>query len=297
MKKYHITLTDAERQQLQAIIAKRNAKSQAVKRAYVLLAADENQDNWKTDEQIKATYQVSIRSIERLRERFVEDGFEFALNGKKREKYKEVVFDGTVEAHLIALRCSDPPAGYAHWTVRLLAEKMIELNYVETIGRETVRKMLKKNELKPCRVKSWVIPEASAKFVCQMEEVLEVYQRPYDPTHPVICLDEARRQLLSETRSGFRDPKGVQHYNYEYKREGVAEVFMVAQPLAGRREVVVTDSHNSLEWAKVVGLSPRNGRLVPTASRWCRTQLIGSPQGRSLRSIRCPAGAGHSAKD
>jgi len=168
---------------------------------------------------------------------------------------------------------------------------------VETIGRETVRKMLKKNELKPCRVKSWVIPEASAKFVCQMEEVLEVYQRPYDPTHPVICLDEARRQLLSETRSGFRDPKGVQHYNYEYKREGVAEVFMVAQPLAGRREVVVTDSHNSLEWAKVVGLSPRNGRLVPTASRWCRTQLIGSPQGRSLRSIRCPAGAGHSAKD
>lgn len=144
MKKYHVTLTDEERQQLQAIVAKRNAKSQAVKRAYVLLAADENKDNWKTDEQIKTTYQVSIRSIERLRERFVEDGFEFALNGKKREKYKEVFFDGTVEAHLIALRCSKPPAGYAHWTVRLLAEKMIELNYVETIGRETVRKMLKK---------------------------------------------------------------------------------------------------------------------------------------------------------
>lgn len=86
-----------------------------------------------------------------------------------------------------------------------------------------------------------------------MEEVLEVYQRPYDPGHPVVCLDEARRQLISETRPGFTDLKGVQHYDYEYKREGVAEVFMVAQPLAGRREVVVTDSHNSLEWAKVVG--------------------------------------------
>ena len=144
MKKYHVTLTDIERQQLQAIVAKRNAKSQAVKRAYVLLAADENKDNWKTDEQIKATYQVSIRSIERLRERFVEDGFGVALQGKKREKYKDVVFDGAVEAHVIALRCSGPPAGYARWTVRLLAEKMIELNYVETIGRETVRKMLKK---------------------------------------------------------------------------------------------------------------------------------------------------------
>lgn len=146
MKKYHVTLTDEERQQLQAILAKRNAKSQAVKRAYVLLAADETQANWKIDEQIKAIYQVSVRSIERLRERFVEDGFEFAIKGKKREKYKDVVFDGSVEAHVIALRCSAPPTGYAHWSVRLLAEKMIELNYVETIGRETVRKMLKKTK-------------------------------------------------------------------------------------------------------------------------------------------------------
>lgn len=144
MKKYHVTLADEERRQVESIIAKRNAKSQAVKRAYVLLAADENQPNWLKDEQIKTTYQVSIRSIERLRERFVEDGFELALNGKKREKYKDVVFDGLAEAHLIALRCSEPPAGYGRWSVRLLAEKMIELNYVETIGRETVRKMLKK---------------------------------------------------------------------------------------------------------------------------------------------------------
>ena len=90
MKKYHVALTDEERLKLQAIIAKRNAKSQAVKRAYVLLAADENQSNWLKDEQIKATYQVSIRSIERLRERFVEDGFEMALKGKKREKYKDL---------------------------------------------------------------------------------------------------------------------------------------------------------------------------------------------------------------
>lgn len=147
MKKYHVTLTTDERQQLQAIIAKRNAKSQAVKRAYVLLAADETQATWLKDEQIKTTYQVSIRSIERLRERFVEDGLEIAIQGKKREKYKDKVFDGAVEAHVVALRCSEPPTGYARWSVRLLAEKMVELNYVESIGRETVRKMLKKTNL------------------------------------------------------------------------------------------------------------------------------------------------------
>lgn len=103
-----------------------------------------------------------------------------------------------------------------------------------------------------------MIPEASAEFVSvrrcgQMEEVLDVYQRAYDPLHPVVCLDEARRQLVSETRQGFTDEQGVQHVDYEYKREGVAEVFMVAEPLGGRREVVVTDSHTSKEWANVVG--------------------------------------------
>jgi len=87
-----------------------------------------------------------------------------------------------------------------------------------------------------------------------MEDVLDVYQRPYDPAHPVVCLDEARRQLTSETRTGFIDEQGVEHYDYEYKREGVAEVFMVAEPLGGRREIVVTESHNSQEWAKVVAL-------------------------------------------
>lgn len=144
MKKYLVTLTEQERTQLQAIIAKRKADSQVVKRAYVLLAADQNQSDWLIDEQIQKTYHVSIRSIERLRQRFVEDNLDTALHGKKREKYKEKVFDGAVEAHVVALRCSQPPTGYARWTVRLLAQQMVELDYVETIGRETVRKMLKK---------------------------------------------------------------------------------------------------------------------------------------------------------
>ena len=79
-----------------------------------------------------------------MRERFVEDGLDMVLNGKKREKYKDKVFDGAIEAHVVALRCSQPPSGHARWTVRLLAQQMVDLSYVETIGRETVRKMLKK---------------------------------------------------------------------------------------------------------------------------------------------------------
>lgn len=97
-----------------------------------------------------------------------------------------------------------------------------------------------------------MIPEASADFVCQMEEVLEVYQRPYDPDNPTVCLDEARKQLVSETRKPYQDEKGVEYVDYEYKREGVANMYMIVEPLGGRREVVVTDTHDRLQWAKIV---------------------------------------------
>lgn len=85
-----------------------------------------------------------------------------------------------------------------------------------------------------------------------MEEVLDVYERPYDPAFPVVCLDESPKQLISEIRKGFVDSKGVEHFDYEYKREGVADIFMVVEPLGAKRKVFITDSHNSHQWAQVV---------------------------------------------
>lgn len=143
-KLYHVTLTEEERKKLQELIGRRNEKTLAVKRAYILLAADENGPQAWSDSLISETYQVGVRTVERTRQRFVEDGFELAVQGKKREVYKEKVFDGEVEAHLVALRCSAPPAGYARWTLHLLADRMVELNYVESISHESVRQLLKK---------------------------------------------------------------------------------------------------------------------------------------------------------
>lgn len=143
-KLYHVTLTEEERKKLQELIGRRNEKALAVKRAYILLAADENGPQAWSDSLISETYQVGVRTVERTRQRFVEDGFELAVQGKKREAYKEKVFDGEVEAHLVALRCSAPPAGYARWTLHLLADRMVELNYVESISHESVRQLLKK---------------------------------------------------------------------------------------------------------------------------------------------------------
>jgi transposase len=145
-KTYHVTLTEQERERLQAIIKTRSAKSIHVKRAYMLLAADEQGEKHWNDDQICETYQVGRCPIERLRQRFVEAGIDVALKGKKREVFKEKVFDGAVEARLIALRCSDTPAGRVRWTLHLLADKMVELQYVEAISHESVRQILKKTK-------------------------------------------------------------------------------------------------------------------------------------------------------
>jgi transposase len=98
----------------------------------------------------------------------------------------------------------------------------------------------------------WLIPEASAAFVCQMEQVLDVYQRPYEQHNPVICLDESPKQLIAEKRTSVKASDGTTLYDSEYIRHGVKQLYMLFEPLAGKRKVEVKDSNNSLEWAKVV---------------------------------------------
>lgn len=107
----------------------------------------------------------------------------------------------TAKPHLIALACSQAPEGRSRWTLRLLAERMVQLEQIDHLSYETVRQVLK-NELKPWLSKQWCIPpKANAEFVCKMEDVLEVYRRPYDPQRPVVCLDETSKQLIGEVAS------------------------------------------------------------------------------------------------
>jgi hypothetical protein len=143
-KKYIVKLTSTEREKLQGLI-KKGKNGTKMKRAYVLLAADTSHDGLAmNDQHIHETYGVSIRMIERLRERFVMEGFEIALHGKPSNQVRERKIDGDVEAHLIALTRSEVPAGHDKWTFRLLAEKMVALEYVESISHESVRQILKK---------------------------------------------------------------------------------------------------------------------------------------------------------
>lgn len=143
-KIYHVDLEDAERERLESIVRRRKSTSESVKRSNILLAADRNGDKKWKDARISEQYQVSARTIERLRKRYVEEGLDVALNGKPRLNLDKKKFDGEVESKLIALRCSEPAAGRSSWTLQLLADEMVALNYVESISHESVRQILKK---------------------------------------------------------------------------------------------------------------------------------------------------------
>ncbi len=143
-KKYIVRLTSEERRTLREIVKKQQGSSPKVRRAQMLLKADADGPAW-TDARIADAFDSRTRTIEKLRERFVTEGFESTVYGKPREKpATEKILSGKQEAKLIAMRLGPPPRGYANWTLRLLARKLVELEITEAISHETVRKTLKK---------------------------------------------------------------------------------------------------------------------------------------------------------
>jgi len=143
-KKYLVRLSDTERHHLQAVIKKLQGTAQKVRRAQILLKADANGPSW-TDQRIAEAYACRINTVEKLRQRFVEEGFDRALDGRKREAPPTPrLLDGEQEARIIAMRLGSPPPGYGRWSLRLLAGQVVELGIVSAISHETVRKLIKK---------------------------------------------------------------------------------------------------------------------------------------------------------
>ena len=145
MIKYKVTLTKSEHEQLMDIINKGVHSSQQYRTAYVLLNCDEGKYGEKlTGKEISRVLKISMRMIDRIKQRFVEEGFEACVDRKPMSNTRLPKVDGDTEAHLIALSCSKAPDGFSRWSLRLLADKMIELKHVESISHETIRKALKK---------------------------------------------------------------------------------------------------------------------------------------------------------
>ena len=255
-KKFVVKLSSEERKRLSEVISKGKSAAKIVLKARILLKADQSEEGegW-TDERICEALDTNIAMVTRVRSRLVDDGLDAVLARKKRATPPiQPIFDGERQAKLIALACSKPPPGYARWTLRLLADTVIEREIVAAAHFNTVGRALKKNDIKPHLKEYWVIPPATnAAFVAAMEDVLEVYTRPHDPARPLVCLDETSKQLVAETRAPVpMRPGQPARHDYEYERNGTANLFMLFAPLEGWRHVKVTERRTAVDYAHVL---------------------------------------------
>ena len=247
-KRYIVTVDAEEREMLQTMIRSGTERARKLTRARILLKAD---DGWQ-DQAISKALDVGIATVERTRRRFVLEGLEAALKARRPKRQYSRKLDGEQEARLIALTCSSPPEGHGRWSLRLLADRVIELKIVDSVSHETIRRVLQANELKPWLKEEWCIPpKANAEFVYHMEDVLDVYTQPTNRARPLVCFDESPEQLVSETRQPLPlKPGKPQCYDYEYRREGVANVFMFFAPLQNWRQVKITGRRTKADWAQ-----------------------------------------------
>ena len=149
MKKYTVTLSEDERKTLGEFTSKGTQKSQKILNALILLGCDEGeyQTGRSTNEEMARVLQISMKKIDRVKKRFVEKGLEVALTRRPSERVYEKKADGDFEAHLVALSCGKPPEGFSRWSLRLLADRAVELQYIDSVSYETVRRVLKKTKL------------------------------------------------------------------------------------------------------------------------------------------------------
>jgi len=146
MNRYTVTLTKEEHDTLCKLTSKGKHNSQKILNALILLNCDKGEwnVNHSINEEVSRVLNISMRKIDRVKKRFVEEGLDVALNGETRDRIYTKKVDGDLEAHLVALSCSEPPEGFARWSLRLLADQVVELGYIENISHETVRRTLKK---------------------------------------------------------------------------------------------------------------------------------------------------------
>lgn len=244
--RYRVELDESERQQLEGLIAGGTRAVRRVKRAQILLAAAAGQP----DAAIAATLRVGTSTVYRTKRRFVEESLEAALSEAPRPGGTRKL-TGSEEALLIATACSTPPVGRARWTLALLADAVVALVPHARVSRHTVGRRLKENDLKPWQQKMWCVPKIDAEYVARMEDVLDLYTHPPATGTAVVCVDESPRQLIGEVRPPTPAAPGrLARQDYEYRRNGTANVFMAVDAHRPWRAAKVTERRTAIDFAE-----------------------------------------------
>jgi len=243
--RYRVELNQCEREQLTALLSGGKHAARKLRRAQILLAAD----GGASDEEIARSIGVGGSTVYRTKRRFVLGNLEAALDEEPRPGARRKL-TGKEEALLVATACSRPPAGRARWTLELLAGELARLTTHQSISRETVRRRLAENHLKPWRRDMWCIPQVDAEYVARMEDVLDLYAEAPDRNRPVVCFDESPIQLIGEVRTPIpAKPGQLERYDCEYQRNGTANLFVFVDVHRPWRKVKVTQSRTAVDFA------------------------------------------------
>jgi transposase len=278
--RYRVELSQAERDELTAMLGGGTHAARKLKRAQILLAAD----GGSCDAEIARTVRVSLSTVGRTKRRFVEGNLERALSEEPRPG-AERKLSGKEEALLVATACAKPPAGRRRWTLTLLADAIVKLTDHDSLSGETVRRRLADNDLKPWRREMWCIPRVDGEYVARMEDVLDLYAEAPDPERPLVCFDETPVQLIGEVRQPSpAQPGQRERYDYEYRRN----VSVAARPFrffvrrlgsTVRRVIFGKGAHNGRPFG-------RHKTTVPTYRSVCwrgSKALAGRFQGTDCR--------------
>ena len=243
--RYRVELSQAERDELKALLSGGKHAVRKLKRAQILLATDAG----ASDEAIATSVGVGGSTVYRTKRRFVLGNLELALREEPRPGAQRKL-SGKEEALLVATACSSPPLGRARWTLDLLAGEMVRLTEHDSLSGDTVRRRLAENDLKPWRKDMWCIPQVDGEYVARMEDVLDLYAEAPDPKRPVVCFDESPTQLIGEVRQPIpAEPGQIERYDCEYKRNGTANLFIFLDAHRSWRKVKVTDSRAAVDFA------------------------------------------------
>jgi len=244
--RYRVDLSQIERAALRALLSGGKHASRRLKRAQILLAADAG----ASEEEIARSVGVGGSTVYRTKRRFVEGNLERALSEEPRPG-AERKLTGKEEALLVATACASPPEGCARWTLELLAGAMVKLTEHKSLSHETVRRRLAENDLKPWRKDMWCIPKVDGEYVARMEDVLDLYAEAPDPKRPVVCFDESPVQLIGEVRQPISARPGqLERYDYEYRRNGTVNLFVLLDVHRPWRKVKVTERRAAEDYAQ-----------------------------------------------
>jgi len=244
-----VKLSKKDRLEINKFLTKGMISVRTVKRALILRLLNKGFSAQEAAEIIG----VVPKTARTIAWNYVEKGLSRALYEAPR-KGKKHALDEKSSSKIIALLCSDPPEGYSRWTMALITEETIKRKIVPTVGKETIRLLMKSHNLKPWRLKMWCIPDLNEEYIERMEDVLDLYEKPYNAKEPVVCLDEKSLQLLKSAREDIVAKKEGQitKRDSEYIRCGTANVFCGIEPKAGRHFTVVTRHRKRPDFAKVL---------------------------------------------